>query len=216
MLAAQSSLPPPFPRTNATKLLETEQDRRLGHRLAQGAADGHASPRLHDQVGTVLRSRRATHHACRTARQAVGDDRGRQPVDDPKKGPRTSRKAPTDPPLRAVFIELKKEGPSGLPEVSRDLPSAFPARAPSSCSTTSRRQSGITRGNQGTPRFTYRAAARHRGRVSRRRNRDVHPTERRAGDARGVTGPDALSRARLGRNRRRRRRSARAIVFELK
>jgi hypothetical protein len=122
-LGAQSALPPPFPRTNATKLLETD-------RIAVWDIvwpKGQPTPmhrHVYDQVGTYY---------ARGSRQITTPDGGVRAVitevgslSTTKKGTTHIEEGTSDPPLRAVFIELKQETASGLPDADVGGPAPFP------------------------------------------------------------------------------------------
>lgn len=121
-LAAQE-YPPAFPRPNATKLVETD---------CITVWDivwptGQPSPlhrHVYDQVGTyyqaggrVITSLDGTKRLAMTAVGALSTTR---------RGTTHIEEGATDPPLRAVFIELKRDGASGLSVAPGDVPRAFP------------------------------------------------------------------------------------------
>jgi hypothetical protein len=106
-----SPLPPPFPRTNATKLLET--DRIVIWDIVWPNGQPTALHRhIYDQVGTYYarggRTITSPEGAARQAMTEVGS------LSTTRKGTTHIEMGNTDPALRAVFIELKREGPSGL------------------------------------------------------------------------------------------------------
>jgi hypothetical protein len=110
-VAAQSELPPPFPRTNATKLLET--DRIVVWNIVWPKGQPTAMHRhIYDQVGT--------YYARGGRTITTPDGAGRQTMTEvgslstTRKGTTHIEEGNTDPPLRAVFIELKRDTPSGL------------------------------------------------------------------------------------------------------
>jgi hypothetical protein len=120
--AVAQSYPPAFPRKNATKLLET--DRFVVWDIVW--PKGEPSPlhrHVYDQVGTYYapggRVITTPDGATRSAMTAVGALSGTA------KGTTHIEEGTTDPPLRAVFIELKQEKGSGVPEASAKL-AAFP------------------------------------------------------------------------------------------
>lgn len=121
-LAAQS-YPPPFPRPNATKLLET--DRIVVWDIVW--PKGQPTPmHLHpyDQVGTYYQSGGrvvTTPDGAKTSSVTpVGN------LSTTKRGRLHSEEGVTDTPLRAVFIEMKKDGPAGETAGVSDLAPAFP------------------------------------------------------------------------------------------
>jgi hypothetical protein len=122
-LAAQSSLPPPFPRTNATKLLET--DRIVVWDIVWPKGQPTAMHRhVYDQVGTYYaRGGRLITMPDGTSRSAMTEVGG---LSTTRKGTTHIEEGTTEPPLRAVFIELKNESGSGLPEAQAGGPAPFP------------------------------------------------------------------------------------------
>jgi quercetin dioxygenase-like cupin family protein len=121
--AAQQELPPPFPRTNATKLLETDRINVWDIVWPKGQPTAlHRHP--YDQVGTYYaaggRTITTPEGASRSTMTEVGS------LSTTKKGTTHIEEGNTDPPLRAVFIELRRETPSGLPAASLDGPAPFP------------------------------------------------------------------------------------------
>jgi hypothetical protein len=121
--SAQVALPPPFPRTNATKLLET--DRITVWNIVWPKGQPTAMHRhVYDQVGTYYASggRLITtpDGAARASITAVGS------LSTTRKGTTHIEEGNTDPPLRAVFIELKRETASGLPDADVGGPAPFP------------------------------------------------------------------------------------------
>jgi len=121
-LAAQESLPPPFPRTNATKLLETDHINVWDIVWPKGQPTA-LHRHIYDQVGTYYarggRLITATDGTGRRGMTEVGS------LSTTRKGTTHVEEGTTDPPLRAVFIELKKDGPSGTPAANVGTP-AFP------------------------------------------------------------------------------------------
>ena len=121
-LGAQSALPPPFPRTNATKLLDT--DRITVWDIVWPKGQPTAMHRhVYDQVGTYYatggRVITTPDGAARTTVTEVGR------LSTTRKGTNIEEGS-TDPPLRAVFIELKRETASGLPDPDGAGPAPFP------------------------------------------------------------------------------------------
>src|SRR6266480_2824571 len=109
-LGAQVALPPPFPRTNATKLLDT--DRITVWDIVWPKGQPTALHRhVYDQVGTYYarggRLITTPDGAARTTMTAVGS------LSTTRKGTTHIEEGNTDPPLRAVFIELLQgQGPA--------------------------------------------------------------------------------------------------------
>jgi hypothetical protein len=116
-LAAQSlapasqQLPPPFPRTNATQLFENDRIRVWDIVWPNGQPTA-MHRHVYDQVGTYYEKggRKITtpDGQARTNVTEIGN------LSTTKKGTTHIEEGNTDPPLRAVFIELKRDGPSGL------------------------------------------------------------------------------------------------------
>jgi hypothetical protein len=122
-LGAQSTLPPPFPRTNATKLLDT--DRIAVWDIVWPKGQPTALHRhVYDQVGTYYarggRLITTPDGVSRAAMTEVGS------LSTTRKGTTHIEEGNTDPPLRAVFIELKRETASGLPAAEVGGPAPFP------------------------------------------------------------------------------------------
>jgi len=156
-LAAQSAdktYPPAFPRTNATKLHET--DRFVVWDIVWPKGQPTAMHRhVYDQLGTYYaRGGRLITMPDGTSRPSLTETGS---LSTTKKGTTHIEEGTTVPPLRAVFIELKKEGPSGLPEVSRDLPPAFPRAGAKQLLDDERATIWDYTWKPGAPRFTYRA-----------------------------------------------------------
>jgi hypothetical protein len=121
-VGAQSALPPPFPRTNATKLLDT--DRFTIWDIVWPKGQPTAMHRhIYDQVGTYYarggRLITTPDGAARATITEVGS------LSTTRKGTTHIEEGNTDPPLRAVFIELKKETASGVREADVG-PAPFP------------------------------------------------------------------------------------------
>jgi hypothetical protein len=121
-LALQVVYPPAFPRPNATRLLET--DRLVIWDIVW--PEGQPTPmhrHLNDQVGTYYQAggRRITtiDGAERETISEVGS------LSDTRKGTTHIEEGITDPPLRAVFIEMKEEGPSSAAEGNSPEPPTF-------------------------------------------------------------------------------------------
>src|SRR3954471_11439944 len=116
VVSAQVVLPPPFPRTNATKLLET--DRFTVWNIVWPKGQPTAMHRhVYDQVGTYYaRGGRTITTPDGNARQAMTEVGA---LSTTRKGTTHIEEGNTDPPLRAVFIELKSD-------TARMLPAPFP------------------------------------------------------------------------------------------
>jgi hypothetical protein len=116
------SYPPAFPRTNATKLMET--DRIVVWDIVW--PKGQPTPmhqHVHDQVGTYYATGgRAITTPDGVTRQTTTPVGG---LSTTRKGTTHIEEGTTDPPLRAVFIELKQEAGSG-PEARSQGAAAFP------------------------------------------------------------------------------------------
>ncbi len=121
-LAAQS-YPPAFPRPNATKLIENEQI--VVWRMVWPKGQPTQMHRhVHDQVGTYYAAggRVITNldGSKRDAMTPVGN------LSTTKKGTTHIEEGTTDPPLRAVFVELLHDGPAGPLDTSSSVPPLFP------------------------------------------------------------------------------------------
>lgn len=108
-VVAQEALPPPFPRVNATKLLET--DRIVVWNIVWPKGQPTAMHRhVYDQVGTYYA------RGGRTITQPDGTSRPTMTevgaLSTTKKNTTHIEEGNTDPPLRAVFIELKQDRPA--------------------------------------------------------------------------------------------------------
>lgn len=122
LVAQTPDLPPPFPRTNATKLMET--DRINVWDIVWPKDQPTALHRhIYDQVGTYYarggRLITATDGTERRGMTEVGS------LSTTRKGTTHVEEGTTDPPLRAVFIELKKDASTGTPPARVGEP-AFP------------------------------------------------------------------------------------------
>src|SRR4051812_30002052 len=108
--ASQQQLPPPFPRTNATQLFENDRIRVWDIVWPKGQPTA-MHRHIYDQVGTyyVEGGRKITtpDGEARTNVTAIGN------LSTTKKGTTHIEEGNPDPPLRAVFIELKQDGPTG-------------------------------------------------------------------------------------------------------
>src|SRR6476646_434172 len=120
--AQQPELPPPFPRTNATRLLENDRINVWDIVWPQGQPTA-LHRHIYDQVGTYYvrggRIIRTPDGEARTNITEVGS------LSTTRKGTTHIEEGNTNPPLRAVFIELKKDGPSGQPPANAG-PLSFP------------------------------------------------------------------------------------------
>jgi hypothetical protein len=122
-LRAQLALPPPFPRTNATKLLDT--DRITVWDIVWPKAQPTAMHRhVYDQVGTYYSRGGRLITTPDGAARAVVTEVGS--LSATRKGTTHIEEGNTDLPLRAVFIELKRETASGLPDADVGGPAPFP------------------------------------------------------------------------------------------
>jgi hypothetical protein len=123
VLSAQAPLPPPFPRTNATKLLDT--DRVTVWDIVWPKGQPTAMHRhVYDQVGTYYASGGRLITTPDGAARAIITEVGS--LSTTRKGTTHIEEGNTDPPLRAVFIELKQETASGLPDADVAGRSPFP------------------------------------------------------------------------------------------
>src|SRR3954471_6234522 len=123
VVGAQVVLPPPFPRANATKLLDT--DRITVWNIVWPKGQPTAMHRhVYDQVGTYYaRGGRLITAPDGTARATITDVGS---LSTTRKGTTPMEEGNPDPPLRAVFIELKRETASGLPAADVGGPAPFP------------------------------------------------------------------------------------------
>jgi quercetin dioxygenase-like cupin family protein len=143
MTLAAQSYPPPFPRPNATKILETDQIVVWRVVWPKGEATAlHRHP--HDQVGTyyvpggrVITSLDGTKREVTTG---VGD------LSNTKKGTTHIEEGSTDSPLRAVFLELLHDGPSGRLDTTSSVAPAFPREGAEKRSDDERSPCGTTPG----------------------------------------------------------------------
>src|SRR5207248_4330269 len=109
-LSAQPSLPPPFPRKNAVKLLETDKIVVWDIVWPKGQPTAmHRHP--HDQVGTYYaRGGRVITQPDGTTRSNMTEVGS---LSTTRKGTTHIEEGASDPPLRAVFIELLNDtGPT--------------------------------------------------------------------------------------------------------
>jgi hypothetical protein len=123
LVLALQSYPPPFPRPNATKLLETDQ-------LVVWDIvwpKGEPTPmhrHVYDQVGTYYAA------GGRIITSPEGDKRATTTevgaLSTTKRGTLHIEEGASDPPLRAIFIELKNDHPSGRLDARTNLAPPFP------------------------------------------------------------------------------------------
>ena len=119
----QVALPPPFPRANATKLLDT--DRITVWDIVWPRGQPTAMHRhVYDQVGTYYASGGRLITTPDGRARAIVTEVGS--LSTTRKGTTHIEEGNTDPPLRAVFIELKRETPSGLPDADVGGSAPFP------------------------------------------------------------------------------------------
>src|SRR4029077_4101696 len=111
-MLAQSPLPPPFPRTNATKLLETEKIAVWDIVWPKGQPTAmHRHP--HDQVGTYyVRGGRIITQPDGSKRDGMTEVGN---LSTTRKGTTHIEEGATEPPLRAVFIELLQDSGPATP-----------------------------------------------------------------------------------------------------
>lgn len=110
--AQQPTLPPPFPRVNATRLLETDRIVVWDIVWPKGQPTAmHRHP--HDQVGTYYaRGGRVITQPDGTKREAMTEVGN---LSTTRKGTTHIEEGATDPPLRAVFIELLHDSGPAAP-----------------------------------------------------------------------------------------------------
>jgi hypothetical protein len=120
---AVQSYPPAFPRPNVTPLAETSRFAVWDIVWPKGQPTG-MHRHVYDQVGTYYQpgDRRITNldGSVRSASTQIGA------LSNTRKGTTHIEEGISDVPLRAVFIELKEDGPSGAATVSSDRPPMFP------------------------------------------------------------------------------------------
>jgi hypothetical protein len=113
VLSAQPALPPPFPRVNATRLLDTDRITVWDIVWPRGQPTP-MHRHVYDQVGTYYaKGGRLITSPDGVARANVTEVGS---LSTTRKGTTHIEEGNTDPPLRAVFIELKHETASGLPD----------------------------------------------------------------------------------------------------
>jgi hypothetical protein len=122
-LSAQVGLPPAFPRANATKLLDT--DRITVWDIVWPRGQPTAMHRhVYDQVGTYYARGGRLITTPDGAARAIVTEVGS--LSTTRKGTTHIEEGNTDPPLRAVFIEMKRETGSGLPDADVGGAAPFP------------------------------------------------------------------------------------------
>src|SRR5215831_2292443 len=120
---AQQELPPPFPRANATKLFENDRVNVWDVVWPRGQPTV-LHRHIYDQVGTYYqRGGRVITTPDGEKRSSVTEVGS---LSTTRKGTTHIEEGTTDPPLRAVFIELKQDGPSGTAPADSHGPSPFP------------------------------------------------------------------------------------------
>src|SRR3954471_18072572 len=123
VVSAQVVLPPPFPRTNATKLLDTDRITVWDIVWPKGQPTT-MHRHVYDQVGTYYASGGRLITAPDGTARAIMTDVGS--LSTTRRGTTHIEEGTTDPPLRAVFIELKRETASGRPDADAAGPAPFP------------------------------------------------------------------------------------------
>ncbi len=194
-LAAQT-YPPSFPRPNATKILATDQIVVWKVVWPKGEPTAlHRHP--HDQVGTYYapggRVITGLDGTKREVTTAVGD------LSNTKKGTTHIEEGSTDSPLRAVFLELLHDGPSGPLDTSSSVAPASPREGAEKRSDDERVTVWDYTWPAGTSTGPDAVPAQHRDRMARQRLRPSDAGRRQGDDARRGAGGDVLQR---GGNRR--------------
>jgi hypothetical protein len=122
LAAQQPDLPPPFPRTNATRLFENSRIN-VWDIVWPKAQPTVLHRHIYDQVGTYYA------RGGRVITTPQGEQRSNMTevgsLSTTRKGTTHIEEGNTDPPLQAVFIELKQATPSGIPPADVGGP-AFP------------------------------------------------------------------------------------------
>jgi predicted metal-dependent enzyme (double-stranded beta helix superfamily) len=114
--------PPPFPRTGATKLLENERVVVWDVTWPKGVSTGmHRHP--YDLTGVYLAPGDRIITAVDGTKRPVSTAAGG--IVWQRRGLTHIEEGSSDPPLHAIMIELKEDGPVGT-DSSGDLPPAFP------------------------------------------------------------------------------------------
>jgi hypothetical protein len=119
---AQQDLPPPFPRTNATKLFVNDRINVWDVVWPSGQPTV-LHRHVYDQVGTYYQRGGRVITTPDGGKRSAATEAGS--LSTTRKGTTHIEEGTTDPPLRAVFIELKQEKPGGLPPADVGKP-AFP------------------------------------------------------------------------------------------
>lgn len=120
--AAAQELPPPFPRINATLLYENDRINIWDIVWPNGQPTA-LHRHIYDQVGTYYaRGGRTIRTPDGQARETMTEIGG---LSTTRKGTTHIEEGNTDPPLRAVFIELKQQAGSGQPPAAVG-PAALP------------------------------------------------------------------------------------------
>ena len=152
-VAAAQQLPPPFPRTNATRLYENDRINVWDIVWPKGQPTA-LHRHIYDQVGTYYarggRTITTPDGQARSAMTEVGS------LSATRKGTTHIEEGNTDPPLHAVFIELKRDAPSGLPPADVGRP-AFPRDGASRVQDDERVTAWDTEWSTGSQGFQYRA-----------------------------------------------------------
>lgn len=118
-VTAAQQLPPPFPRTNATRLFMNDALNVWDIVWPKGQPTA-LHRHIYDQVGTYYeRGGRTITTPEGQARSTMTEVGG---LSTTRKGTTHIEEGNTDPPLRAVFVELKRNAPSGLPPVDVGTP----------------------------------------------------------------------------------------------
>ncbi len=153
-LMAQQELPPPFPRTNATKLFENNRINVWNIVWPKGQPTA-LHRHIYDQVGTYYA------RGGRTITTPDGEKRSNMTevgnLSNTKKGTTHIEEGNTDPPLQAVFIELKQDKPSGMAPADVGAP-AFPREGAKQVQDDDRVVVWDATWAAGSPGFKYRAA----------------------------------------------------------
>ena len=151
---AQQELPPPFPRTNATKLFENDRINVWNIVWPKGQPTA-LHRHIYDQVGTYYA------RGGRTITTPDGEKRSNMTevgsLSNTRKGTPHIEEGNTDPPLQAVFIELKKDTPSGATPADAG-PSPFPRAGAKQVQDDDRVTAWDVTWTSGSGGFTYRAA----------------------------------------------------------
>lgn len=153
-VTAAQQLPPPFPRINATRLFENDRLNVWDIVWPKGQPTA-LHRHIYDQVGTYYaRGGRTITTADGQARSAMTEVGG---LSTTRKGTTHIEEGNTDPPLRAVFVELKNDAPSGGPPAEMG-PAAFPRAGATKVLDDERVTTWDTAWASGTQGFQYRPA----------------------------------------------------------